>query len=135
MGAAKVRDNGYFTELGDCLRLPGVARAFYETLMARDLSGRDWKNPPVTEAMTEWKHSCESDLVQFVEHYKSVHADVTEIKSSELYSDYRIYCREFRREPLKLRQFGMEMKKVVGESVHTMRGNVYRFGIANTVDE
>ena len=78
-------------------------------------------------AMTEWKHSCESDLVQFVEHYRTVHPEVAEIKSSELYTEYRGYCREFHREPLKLRQFGMEMKKVVGESVHTRIGSVYNF--------
>jgi hypothetical protein len=63
----------------------------------------------------------------FVEHYRIVHPEVAEIKSSELYNEYRGYCREFHREPLKLRQFGMEMKKVVGESVHTRIGSVYNF--------
>jgi hypothetical protein len=122
----KVRNNEYFTRLLADLGKAGVVRDFYDLLMARDLSGRDWKNPPVTEAMREWKHSCESDLVQFLEYYKEMNPAVTEIKSSELYNEYKVYCKEHRQEPLKLRQFGMEMKKVVGESVHTMNGNVHK---------
>ena len=84
--------------------------------MSRDLTGRDWKNPPVTEAMREWKHSCESDLLQFLEYYKEMNPTIDEIMSSELYTEYRAYCRDFRRESMKLRQFGMEMKKIGKES-------------------
>lgn len=130
--AEKVRDNAYFTTLGDCLAKEGSARAFYDVLMARDLSGRDWKNPPVTEAMREWKHSCESDIVQFLEYYKAANPDVDEIKSSELFTHYRVYCREFRHEPMKLRQFGMEMKKAGNEIIHTRSGNVYKFDTVDT---
>ena len=121
----KVRNNEYFTRLLADLGKAGVVRDFYDLLMVRDLSGRDWKNPPVTEAMREWKHSCESDLVQFLEYYKEMNPAVTEIKSSELFNEYKAYCTEHRQEPLKMRQFGMEMKKVVGESVHTMKGSFY----------
>lgn len=61
--------------------------------------------------------------------------DITDIKSSELYSSYKIYCREYKTDVMTLRQFGMEVKKVIGEPAHTMRGNVYVFHNTNTVDE
>jgi hypothetical protein len=121
-----VRDAAYFDRLDvECLRVPGVARAFYEWLMARNLSGRDWKNLPATAALSEWKHACESIIVQFLEHYRAMNPDVSEIKSSELYLAYKVYCREFKTDALSLRQFGMEVKKVIGEPSHTMYGNVY----------
>jgi uncharacterized short protein YbdD (DUF466 family) len=109
------------------LRSAECVRAFYDVLMARDLTGRDWKNPPHTEALAEWKHTCESDIVQFVEHYRTTNPDVYEIKSSDLYAEYKAYCREFRCPAMTLRAFGMEVKKVIGEPAHTMRGNVYIF--------
>ena len=122
-----VRDNAYFTRLEkECLRSPECVRAFYDCMMARDLTVRDWKNPPTTEALAEWKHTCESDIVQFVEYYRTANPDVSEIKSSDLYAEYKAYCREFRCTTMTLRAFGMEVKKVIGESVHTMRGTLYK---------
>jgi hypothetical protein len=128
----KVRNNEYFTRLLGDLGKPSVVRGLYDHLMSRDLTGRDWKNPPGTEAMREWKHSCESDLLQFLEYYKEMNPTIDEIMSSELYTEYRAYCRDFRRESMKLRQFGMEMKKAGNEIIHTRNGNAYKFGTGNT---
>ena len=123
-----VRDAAYFDRLDkECLRVPGVARAFYDYLMARDLTTRDWKNPPATEALKEWKHTCESVIVQFIEYFRTMNPEVVEMLSSELYAEYKNYCREFKSDVMTLRAFGMEVKKVVGESVHTRTGKVYTF--------
>lgn len=122
-----VRDAAYFDRLDtECLRVPGVARAFYEWLMSRNLSGRDWKNPPATVALSEWKHACESVIVQFIEHFRTMSPEVCEIKSSDLYAAYKVYCKEFKSDTMTLRQFGMEVKKVVGEPIHTRVSNVYK---------
>lgn len=122
-----VRDNSYFTTLLDCLKCSCVVRAFYDMLMERDISGRDWKNPPPTEALKEWKHGCESGVSVFLEHYKAMNPDVDEIKSSELFSTYSSYCREYRQISLKLRQFGIEVKRLLGEPEHRASGNYYVF--------
>jgi len=122
---AHVRDNAYFNALGECLKSSGVVRAFYDMLMTRDISGRDWKNPPSTEALKEWKHSCESGVSVFLEHYRTVNPDVDEIKSSELFTFYSSYCREYRQTALKLRQFGIEVKRLLGEPEHRETGNHY----------
>ena len=125
---AHVRDNAYFARLDkECLSIPGCIRAFYDVLMARDLTKRDWKNPPTTEALTEWKHTCESDIVQFIEYYRSANPDINEIKSSDLYAEYKAYCREFRCPLITLRVFGMEMTKLIGNASHTRNGKVYTF--------
>ena len=125
--SCRVRDAAYFDRLDtECLRVAGVARAFYDFLMARDISGRDWKNPPATEALSEWKHACESVIVQFIEHFRTMSPEVCEIKSSDLYAAYKVYCKEYKADTMTLRQFGMEVKKVVGEPVHTRVSNVYK---------
>lgn len=126
--SARVRDAAYFDRLDtECLRVAGVARAFYDFLMARDISGRDWKNPPATEALSEWKHACESVIVQFIEHFRTMSPEVCEIKSSDLYAAYKVYCKEYKADTMTLRQFGMEVKRVVGEATHTRTGKIYTF--------
>jgi hypothetical protein len=120
-----VRDNSYFNTLGESLKSPGTVRAFYDLLMTRDISARDWKNPPSTEALKEWKHSCESGVSVFLEHYKTINPEVHEIKSSELFASYTTFCREYRQAALKLRQFGIEAKRLLGDPGHKETGNYY----------
>lgn len=131
---AHVRDDSYFKSLGNCLKAPGVVRAFYDMLIDRDTTKRDWKNPPITEALKEWKHGCESGVSVFLEHYRTMNPDVTEIKSSDLFTTYSSYCREYRQTAVKLRQFGMEVKRLLGDPVHGRTGNYYEFknAIINT---
>jgi hypothetical protein len=121
----KVRNNEYFGALVDCMRAAGAARQFYDLLMERDLTGRDWKNPPATNALADWKHSCESEVVQFVEYFRDANPALAEIKSSELYAEYRGYCKEFKYTALTLRMFAGEIKKILGEPKHGMKGNMY----------
>jgi len=130
-----VRDAAYFDRLdSECLRVPGVARSFYELLMARNIGTRDWKNPPPTDALRDWKHACESVIVQFLEHFRTMNPEVSEILSSELYGSYKNYCKEFKSDVMTLRQFGMEVKKVIGDASHTRIGKMYEFknGTVNT---
>ncbi len=74
-------------------------------------------------------------IVQFLEYYRAMNPEICEIKSSDLYSAYKVYCKEFKADVMTLRGFGMEVKKVIGEPTHTMRGNVYIFNNTNTIDE
>jgi len=60
--------------------------------------------------------------------------EVSEILSSELYGSYKNYCKEFKSDVMTLRQFGMEVKKVIGDASHTRIGKMYEFknGTVNT---
>jgi hypothetical protein len=127
-----VRDNAYFNTLGECLKSPGVIRAFHDFLITRNISDRDWKNPPSTKALTDWKHSCESGVSVFLEHYTAMNPDIKDIKSSELFTTYSSYCREYRQPALKLRQFGIEVKRLLGEPEHKETGNYYI--LKNTIE-
>jgi hypothetical protein len=121
----KVRNNEYFGALVECMRAPGAVREFYDILVERDLTARDWRNPPATSALVDWKHSCESEVVQFIEYFREAKPELKEIKSSELYAEYRWYCKEFKYTALTLRMFAGEVKKILGEPRHGKTGNLY----------
>ena len=50
-----------------------------------------------------------------------------EFGASELYGHYKDWCRDSRINAMTLRKFGIEIKKILGEPVHTMKGNIYAF--------
>jgi hypothetical protein len=125
----KCRDFGYFTHLAETvLADKRVVRTFYDFLMNRDISRRDWCNPPETDAMREWKFACESDIQQFLDSYKEENTTrPLEIKASEFYVDYKAWCRTNGSEALGMRHFGIEMNKVTGvETIHKKTGNYYK---------
>ena len=124
--ADKTKNHAYFHRLGNAIADPGVSRAFYDFLMARDISGRDWLNPPTTAALAAWKTECMPALDPFIEYFKTNNETPCTIVSSQLYDKYAEYCDKVGEDLLSLRSFGLELKNIIGISKgHSMIGNTY----------
>ena len=121
----KYRNFQYFSSLATVMEDPSVAKGFYEFLMGRDIRGRDWCNPPMTEALRAWKAECMPKLEPFVEWFKTTNND-REILSSKFYAIYLEWCSQTEEEPLSIRYFGMELKNINGISKsHSSNGTNY----------
>lgn len=109
----KIRNSAYFTHLATVvLQDQGVMRSFYDFLMARDISTRDWSNPPETDAMAAWKAECMPVLQAFVDWFKTTTETPCTIRASDLYAKYHEWCAESGEDPLSLRIWGMEMRNI-----------------------
>ena len=123
----KVKNFGYFKHLAeDILTQEGVIRSFYDFLMSRNISSRDWLNPPATDALTSWKSECMPILHPFVDWFSATVEKPITIKASELYSKYQDWCIETEEEPLSVRNFGVELQKIHNvQRHHTKICNVF----------
>jgi hypothetical protein len=125
--ADKTKNHAYFHRLGNAIADTGVSRAFYDFLMARDISDRDWLNPPPTAALAAWKTECMPALDPFIEYFKANNETPCTILSSLLYDKYVEYCDKVGEDLLSLRSFGLEMKNIShAEKVHSRDGTVYK---------
>jgi len=122
----KAKDTDYFQKLSAAMANKGVVRAFYDFLMSRDLTTRDWLNPPVTAALKAWKSECMPRLSSFIEYYKSTVELPCTVLSSQMYSTYVEWCESVTEDVLTLRHFGMEMKNIqCVKKAHSMAGTAY----------
>jgi hypothetical protein len=124
--ADKTKSKAYFQRLGNAIADQGVTRNFYDYLMARDLTERDWFNPPVTSALQSWKTECMPRLDPFIDYFKANNETPCTVVSSLLYEKYAEWCELAGEELLSLRSFGLELKNIIGISKgHSMIGNTY----------
>jgi hypothetical protein len=126
--ADKARNHEYFHRLGSAIADTGVSRAFYDFLMARDISDRDWLNPPPTAALAAWKTECMPTLEPFIEYFKANNETPCDILSSQLYKFYSEWCEILNEESLTLTSFGTEMQQIdyVSKGRNSL-GKFYRF--------
>ena len=95
--------------------------------MARNITDRDWLNPPTTAALAAWKTECMPALDPFIEYFKAHNETPCTIVSSQLYDKYAEYCAVVGEDLLSLRSFGLEMKNIShAEKVHSRDGTVYK---------
>ena len=105
----------------------GITRKFYDFLMTRNLTHRDWCNPPATEALTAWKMECLPRLEPFIDYFKMTTDTPCDVLASQLYSSYLEWCETVNEEALSLRLFGIEMKHINQVSKgHSRDGTVYK---------
>jgi hypothetical protein len=125
--AEKCKKQAYFKKLIDAMADSSVIRCFYNFLMKRKLSARDWCNPPVTPALTAWKEECMPRLQPFLDWYKASDEPTVDVLASNIYTEYLKWCETIKDdEPISYRAFGLEMKQLSGVSKgHSRIGNVY----------
>ena len=124
--AEKCRNHAYFQRLLGAMDNPEIVSSFYTFLRSRNISKRDWCNPPATDALTAWKMECMPRLEPFVEYFKTTNASPCTIVASRLYSAYLEWCETTEEEPLSIRSFGLELKQLSGVAKgHSMSGNIY----------
>lgn len=94
----KCRNADYFSALSRAMSNPGVVYGFYNFLMTRDISRRDWKNPPQTEYMKTMIAASLPDVFHFVNDFLEAEgtgemndAEIV-IKASEIYNTYKDWC-------------------------------------------
>jgi len=125
--ADKTKSKAYFQRLGNAIADQGVTRNFYDFLMTRDLTDRDWFNPPVTSALQSWKTECMPRLDPFIDYFKANNETPCTILSSHLYDKYTEWCETVSEEVLSLRHFGLEMKHISNvEKEHSRDGTIYK---------
>lgn len=90
----KCRNAEYFTALSRAMNDPGVVYGFYNFLMRRDITGRDWKNPPQTEYMKSMIAASLPDVFHFLNDFLEVEGASGEIviKASDIYNTYKDWC-------------------------------------------
>lgn len=124
----KCRNQAYFKRLLDAMGKPDNVRKFYDFLMSRDISKRDWCNPPSTPALETWKEECLVKLDPFIDWYKQSF-DLTDVLASNLHKRYLEWCEIMDIDDVMNKTtFGNEMKLI--SSVTKCRisaGMVYRF--------
>lgn len=124
----KCKNQEYFKRLMDAMNNPIVAREFYEYLKKRDLSKRDWNNPPSTPALEAWKEECMAKLEPFIDWYR-VKNGSDDILASQLYNSYIEWCELMENEEiLSKTAFGVELKEI--QSIAKGRisaGIIYKF--------
>jgi len=124
--AEKCQNQAYFQRLSTAMADNGVIRGFYDFLRTRDLTGRDWCNPPATDALNAWKTECMPKLEPFIDYFKANNASPSTIVASRFYDAYVGWCDTTEEEPLSIRSFGLELKQFPGVAKgHSMAGNVY----------
>lgn len=122
----KYRNFNYFTQLAASMEDKTVIKGFYDFLMGRDISNRDWCNPPITEALRAWKAECMPKLAPFIEWLiTDTSANEMRFKASELYSKYIDWCQETGEDALTLTTFGIEMKNMSSVSKERTRAGVF----------
>jgi phage/plasmid-associated DNA primase len=90
--------------------------------MSRDISGRDWKNPPQTEYMKSMISASLPDVFHFVNDFIEDHeSDEICIRASEFYETYKEWCRFSETKPKTLSTFGNTMCTIKG--IHKIRKN------------
>ena len=125
--AEKCRNHAYFQRLIGAMSTEGITRKFYDFLMTRNLTHRDWCNPPATEALTAWKMECLPRLEPFIDYFKMTTDTPCDVLASQLYSSYLEWCETVNEEALSLRLFGIEMKHINQVSKgHSRDGTVYK---------
>lgn len=108
----KCRNQAYFKRLLGAMEDPSVIRKFYDFLMSRDLSTRDWCNPPSTPALETWKEECLVKLEPFIDWYKENY-ELTDVLASHLYKAYVEWCGIMDIDEVMTRTtFGNEMKQI-----------------------
>jgi hypothetical protein len=126
--AEKCRNHAYFQRLLGAMSTEGVTRNFYDFLMTRNLTHRDWCNPPATEALTAWKMECLPRLEPFIDYFKMTTDTPCDVLASQLYSSYLEWCETVSEESLSITAFGIEMKHInTANKGRNSSGNFYRF--------
>ena len=83
----------YFSELEMNMNDQGVIKGFYEFLISRDISKRDWKILPTTEYMKAMFEASLSEVNHFINELLEIDHTQEQIKASELYKLYKEWCR------------------------------------------
>jgi hypothetical protein len=111
----KCRDSLYFSQLSSAMSDMGVVVGFYNYLLERDISGRDWKNPPQTEYMKSMISASLPDVFHFVNEFIEEHeSDDICVKASEFYETYKEWCRFSELKPKTLSAFGNSICTIKG---------------------
>lgn len=108
----KCHNQSYFLRLSSAMTDNNVVRSFYDFLMTRDITGRDWCNPPITVALQSWKTECMPRLEPFIDYFKANNETPCEVLSSRLYTLYLEWCELMDEESLTVTSFGLEMKHI-----------------------
>lgn len=133
----KCRNSHYFSQLSSAMSDVGVAVGFYHFLMKRDISGRDWKNPPQTDYMKSMIVASLPDIFHFVNDFLEDHTeDEICIKASEMYESYKEWCRFGEIKPLSLKSFGNDIAHIKGISkFRKTNGWIYTINKTEVISE
>jgi len=115
----KYRNNmEYFKKLESFLEEEGVARSFYDFLMARDISQFDHTKRPETEIYKEMKQSSMNPILQWISNDTF---DETKMKSSEWLVKYNNWAEMYKGRIHNLTSFGTAINDFASKNIGIVR--------------
>jgi hypothetical protein len=109
-------DMEYFNTLIASMKDEGVQKGFYDFLISRDISKRDWIKSPVTEYLKEAKVISLPNIYLFMADFIIGKEDDTEESARDFYQKYVTWCRDANMKMLNERDFGIHIKDIPGVS-------------------
>jgi hypothetical protein len=107
------REYSYFQRLSYIMDLPEVQRAFFDLLLARDLSGFDHTKRPLTALYREMKEACRDDFLTYVlENETQFENDTVTLRCTEWLSLYNDWACVSNLPRENIRSFGIKINEL-----------------------
>lgn len=102
----KIHDRNYFTQLHTFLKTSGVARAFYDYLMKRDISSFHHTNRPQTKLYREMKQASIHPILKWIADADEMEGEI-EQKTTQWMASYNLWAEQNNMKRYNVTSFGL----------------------------